>query len=158
MEKVKRPKSEVVKFIIRNVLRGQKIRTQAELARLACQKLRVGDEGYALSGRRARALAVQIPGISIRMETRHGPVPKRCPCCSHGLKKRFTKNLSGRKLLVRLSCPRCKYAGSGNKWVPSRYEFSMIKEIDGVFEFYFCCNDISSSEHFEYSCLRKSSF
>jgi len=125
--KSKIPKSEVVKFIIKEILRNQKISTQARLAELASQKLKMNDEGYRLSGRRARALAVHMPDINVQMETRHGPIPKRCPCCSHGLRKKHTKNLRGRRVIISLACSRCNYRGSENKWVPRRYVFEMIK-------------------------------
>ena len=125
--KTRRPKSEVVKFIIKEILKNQKVSTQAQLAELANQKLRRSDEGYRLSGRRARLIASQISGIDIHIQTRYGPMPKRCPCCFHSLKKRHTKNLRDRKVIVSLKCSRCNYKGSENRWIPSRYEFEMIR-------------------------------
>ena len=124
--KTKKPKNEVVKFIIKEILKNKKISTQTQLAELANKKLRRSDEKYRLSGRRARIIASQIPGVNIRIQTRHGPMPKRCPCCLHNLKKRHSKNLRGRKVIVNLSCSRCNYEGSENKWIPSRYEFEML--------------------------------
>ncbi len=128
MPKSKRPKGEVVKFIIKEILASQKVRTQTVLAELVLERLNREGESYNLSGGRVRSLAAQIPGIGIQTETRGGPAPKKCPCCSHTLKKRFTKNLYGKKLLIRIRCPRCGYTGSENKWAPRRYLFYSIKE------------------------------
>jgi len=127
MAEGKRPKDAVIKFIIKEVLKEKKAKTQAELRERVSSKLKSNDKGYSLSGRRTRVLAAELPDVDVHIQTRQGNLPAKCPCCSHALRKMYNKNLSGRKLLVSLSCRRCGYTGSGNKWMPRRYEFELKK-------------------------------
>jgi predicted RNA-binding Zn-ribbon protein involved in translation (DUF1610 family) len=119
------PSREVVKFVLREVLQGSKVKSQAELAELVREKLKKSESRYAISEKRVRTIAAETPGIRIRIKTRKGRHPKRCPACGHKLKRVYTKNLRGRKILSALRCPRCSYRGSGSKWVPGRYEFGL---------------------------------
>jgi hypothetical protein len=123
--KNKRPKDDVVKFVIKEVIRNRKVRTQTELARLSSDMLKQGSRESRITGRRARALALQMPDVKVSVETKHGSVPSACPCCSGRLKKSFTKDLSGNDILVGLSCTKCSYIGSDNRWIPRRYEFDI---------------------------------
>ncbi len=119
------PKKEIVKFILKDVLRRQRIKSQARLAEVVGKKLKQGDRQYRISAQRARIIATETPGVRVRIKTRKGKLPKKCPACNHKLKKVYTKNLRGRKVLVALRCSKCNYRGSGNKWVPSMYEFEL---------------------------------
>ena len=121
------PKKDVVKFIIKEVLQGQRIMSQAQLAEIMNKKLKKGDQNYAISGERARLLATEIPEIRIHAQTRRGSIPEKCPCCECRLRKSYAKNLYGRKVTVKLSCLKCGYKGSDSKWAPKRYEFEYIK-------------------------------
>jgi hypothetical protein len=87
------------------------------------KRLRRSSPGYVISGERARSIALNTPGIRVKIHTRRGRPPRRCPVCGHPLRKAYTRNLRGRKLPLRLSCTRCPYRGSGGSWIPSRYEF-----------------------------------
>ncbi|MHC4307821.1 MAG: hypothetical protein ACYSR7_04270 [Planctomycetota bacterium] len=101
--KNKRPKDDVVKFVIKEVIRNRKVRTQTELARLSSDMLKQGSRESRITGRRARALALQMPDVKVSVETKHGSVPSACPCCS----------------------TKCSYIGSDNRWIPRRYEFDI---------------------------------
>ena len=118
------PESGEVKFVIKEILQRGKIGSQEEMTRLVLKKLKSVDSGYAISGRRLRALALEIP-VKVRMQTRHGRLPKSCPSCGHRLRKTYTKNLYGKKIIFRLNCSRCGYAAIEGKWLPKRYEFSL---------------------------------
>jgi len=119
------PKKEIVKFIIKEALQKQKISSQNELAGVVIEKLRMGDKKYSITGKRARMIALEIP-VRVSIKTRRGQVPKRCPSCSHGLRRTYSKNLFGKKLLSRLRCQRCGYTGLEGRWTPSRYEFEKL--------------------------------
>ncbi len=119
------PKKEIVKFIIKEALQRQKISTQSELAGVVAKKLKRGDRKYSITGKRARLIALEIPA-RVSIKTRRGKVPKRCPSCSHGLKRTYSKNLFGKKLLSGLRCQKCGYRGSEGRWIPSRYEFEKL--------------------------------
>jgi len=128
MPRLRYPKKDIVKFIIREALQNKKVRSQTELVNLMKEKLRKGDRNYTISGERLRKIASDTPEIRIRIHTKHGSIPKRCPSCSKGLKKLYSKNLSGKNILVGLKCSRCAYRGHENKWVPMRYEFELARE------------------------------
>ena len=119
------PKREVVEFFLKETLQKQKITSQAKLAEVLNEKLKRGDRDYAVTGKRARMIAIETPGVKVLISTKRGRKPKRCPSCSHSLRKVYMRNLRGKKLLVALRCQRCGYTGSEGKWVPSRYEFAL---------------------------------
>ena len=121
---LKIPKKDVVKFLIKESLKKRRALSQKELAETITKELRKGESKYSITGRRARLLALEIP-VEIRIETRKGQVPKRCPACGRGLKKSYSKNLYGKKILTSLRCCRCGYRGTGGRWIPSRYYFSL---------------------------------
>jgi len=116
------PKKDIVKFFIKETLLSQRAHSQRELTEIINRKLKAGE--YAVSGRRIRSLALEIPGIKIHTEIRRGEMPDdSCPVCYSRLRKIFTKNLLGEKLLLRKQCDDCGYTGMGDKWVPKKYEF-----------------------------------
>jgi uncharacterized Zn finger protein len=119
------PKKEIVQFIVKEVLQERKASSQKELARLVNAKLKKVDDSYSVSEKRARLTALDIHGVRVTTSTKSGRIPKKCPSCSHSLKKIYTKNLKGKKLLVRLACAKCGYAGKENKWEPQRYVFEL---------------------------------
>ncbi len=119
------PKKDVVKFIIKECLQNRKMKTQKELVKQISKELKKGDKKYRISGKRARLIALQVPSIRVRIKTKHGKKPRKCPCCSHRLKKKYTRTLAGKKLLYELRCSRCSYKGTEGKWVPKKYEFEL---------------------------------
>lgn len=121
------PKKEIVQFIIKEVLQERKVSSQKELARLVNAKLKKVDDSYSVSERRARLVALQIQGVRITTATKSGRIPKKCPSCSHSLKRIYMKNLKGKKLLVRMVCAKCGYTGKENRWEPQRYTFELKK-------------------------------
>lgn len=121
---LKIPKKDVVKFVIKEALQKRKAMSQKDLAEIITKELRKGENKYRITGKRARLLALEVP-VKIRTETRKGRVPKKCPVCSRGLKRTYSKNLYGKKLLTNLKCPRCGYRGTGGKWMPRKYRFSL---------------------------------
>ncbi len=116
------PSKDVVGFVMREVLNKSMVRSQNELAEFLNKRFRK-NTGYSVSGSRARMIAIQTPGIRVRIITRKGPVPKRCPVCSSAVRRTHTRNLRGKKMLHTLSCAKCPFRGSGGKWMPARYEF-----------------------------------
>jgi hypothetical protein len=116
------PKKDIVKFFIKETLLHQKVHSQRELTNIINSKLKMGD--YSVSGKRIRSIALEIPGIRIRVDTRKGKPPEEsCPVCENTLRKIYTKNLAGNKLLLRMQCDGCGYVGKGNNWVPKKYMF-----------------------------------
>ncbi len=124
------PKREIVRFVLLEILQSQRVSSQEELTKILKEKLRRVDRSYSITGRRARMIALKTPNIHVRILTRKGGrnnKPKKCPSCEHSLKKVYAKNLKGRKFLVKLTCPRCGYQASADRWLPRRYEFELRK-------------------------------
>lgn len=120
---MRRPKGEVVKFLIKEILNSRPADSQEELSKLVRAELRKGEADLTITGERARLIALKIPRVKVLVHLKNGRKPKRCPSCYSGLRKVYTKNLKGRKVLVGLRCNKCSYRGSQNRWIPSRYEF-----------------------------------
>jgi hypothetical protein len=118
------PREDIVKFLLKDVLSGKRIGSQRELSEKLLSRLRKNDPSYSITGKRAREIALRTPGIRVRISTRSGRIPGRCPACSGRLSKTYTRNLRGRKIILRLSCVRCSYSGKSGRWIPSRYEFT----------------------------------
>ena len=116
------PKNDMVKFFIKETLLHQKIRSQKEFAEVINKKLSMSD--YVVSGKRIRSLAIEIPGVKMRVNTRKGKQPEEnCPVCNNDIRKVYTQNLIGEKLLLRIQCEKCGYVGKNDRWAPKKYEF-----------------------------------
>ena len=121
---MKRPKDEVVKFVIKAVLRDRKVDSQAMLAVLINTELKKVDPEYSITGKRLRLIVSSMPEVKIKTDVRKGSsVPARCPSCNSPLKKVWAKNLKGRRILENLKCPKCGYKGHDGRWLPRRYCF-----------------------------------
>jgi len=123
-ERLKIPQKDIVKFVIKEALQKRKALSQKELAEIITKQLRRGESKYIISGKRARLLALDIP-VKMIIDTKRGHIPKRCPACGRGLRRTYSKNLYGKRVLTGLRCSKCSYHGTGGKWAPSRYHFSI---------------------------------
>lgn len=121
------PKKEIVRFVLKDVLRKKRIRSQQGLARAIENKLKETEIYYSISPQRARMIAIETPGIRVKISNRKGMVPKKCPACSRKLMKTYSRNLKGRKALTGMKCSKCSYRGSGSRWIPGRYEFELTR-------------------------------
>ncbi|RLE10918.1 hypothetical protein DRJ04_08930 [Candidatus Aerophobetes bacterium] len=117
------PKQDVVKFLIKEILKEGGIHSQEELAEILNKKLKSVDKDYTISGRRARKIAALMPEVKVRVHTRHGEKPKKCPVCGGEVYEVYMKNLKGEKILFEIKCKTCSYTGKNGKWIPKRYEF-----------------------------------
>ena len=124
---MKIPKRDVVKFVIKSVLHRKSAGSQEEFAELVNRELRKVDEEYSISGKRLREIAISMPEVKIGVAVKKGETPRRCPSCSSVLKKKWDRNLKGRKVLRELMCQKCGYKGNTGKWVPRKYEFRVEK-------------------------------
>ncbi len=120
-----RPKQEVVKFIIKEILNSRPVGSQEELSELVKSELRKGDSDLTITGKRLRGIALKTPAVKVLVSLKKGRIPRKCPSCFSGVRKIYTKNLKGKRILVGLKCRKCSYRGSENKWLPRRYEFSI---------------------------------
>ncbi len=123
---MRRPKEEVVKFLVRGILNSRPVESQGELSGLVNAELRRGDSDFTITGKRLRLIAIRMPRVRVLVSLKKGRIPKRCPCCFSGTGKIYAKNLKGKSILVGLKCRRCSYRGSEGKWVPRRYGFSRL--------------------------------
>lgn len=121
---IKIPRKDVVKFVIKEALQKRDAMSQKELVEIITNELRKGDSKYRITGKRARIIALET-NVRIDTATRKGAAPKRCPVCGRGLKRAYSKNLLGRKLLTKIRCCRCGYSGTEGRWMPRKYTFSM---------------------------------
>ena len=122
---MRRPKQEVVEFLIKEILNSRPAGSQQELSELVKAELRKSEADLTITGKRVRLTALGMPGIKVLVSLRKGRLPKKCPCCFSGIRKIYAKNLKGRRILVGLKCRKCNYRGSENKWIPRRYGFSI---------------------------------
>lgn len=116
------PSDEVLRFVVREVLRERPARSQEAFAAAVRGRLRRADPVYAVSGARLKKVAAKA-GVRVTVATRVGKAPRACPGCGRGLEKVFFKNLVGKRVLTGLKC-RCGYRGSDRKLAPARYSFS----------------------------------
>jgi predicted RNA-binding Zn-ribbon protein involved in translation (DUF1610 family) len=123
--KKKIPKSEILEFIVRDILRKRSVDSQKELAELINRKFAESSSGFRVSPVRARLAALET-GAKILIRTKKGEAPKRCPGCGHRLDKSYIRNLKGRNTVLGMKCPRCGYEGRLGRWLPSRYGFSRL--------------------------------
>ena len=125
---MKIPKKEVVKFVTKSVLNRRIADTQAELTAMVNEELQKVDPDYAITGKRLREITVSMSDVGIKVDTKRGDTPRRCPSCNAGLKKSFSRNLKGRRILEQLRCPKCGYKGHDGRWRPRKYGFSMSRK------------------------------
>ncbi len=121
----KRPKEDVVVFILRKILKKREVDSQKKLGEMVNADLKKVEPRYTISGSRIRKICLKASGIRVIIRTKKGKSRKKCPSCGHGLRRFYTKNLKGRKLVSGAKCPKCGYRASGGKWAPGRYSFSM---------------------------------
>lgn len=124
---MKIPKRDVVKFVIKSVLRRKSAGSQEELSEMVNAELRKVDSDYSISGKRLRKIALTIKEVKIAVGVKKGASPKKCPSCSSSLKKTWDRNLKGRKVLRNLICNKCEYKGASGKWLPRKYGFSISR-------------------------------
>jgi hypothetical protein len=117
------PKRDVVELLIRESLKDRKARSQRELAGMVKSKLMKIDSDYAITEKRARSIAMGMDSVRMSVFTRTGRKPEACPVCRSEIREVYSKDLRGRKILLKAECRKCEYSGQGNKWIPSRYEF-----------------------------------
>lgn len=127
---MKIPKKEVVKFVVKSVLHKQTADSLGELTSLVNDELKGVDAAYAISEGRLRGIVASMPEIKLRIDTKKGGKPRKCPACGGSLRKVYGKNLKGRRILVRLKCPKCGYKGHDGRWMPRQYGFWLGKGRD----------------------------
>lgn len=125
---MKIPKKEVVKFVTRSVLNKKVVDTQAELTELVNEELQRVDPSYAISGKRLREITVTMRDVGMKVDIKQGDVPKRCPSCGYNLRKAYSRNLKGKKIIENLRCQRCGYKGHDGKWLPRKYGFRVTEK------------------------------
>lgn len=118
------PKKDIVKFVIKSVIKKQKINSQSELAKILKEELKKADKSYTISAKRARKIALESE-VKVKIKTKVGKIPDNCPCCNSKLEKVYTRNLAGKKILLKLICKKCEYKGLNGKWIPRKYEFGL---------------------------------
>ena len=111
---MKIPKKEVVKFVTRSVLNKKVVDTQAELTELVNEEL--------------REITVSMRDVGMKVDIKQGDVPKKCPSCGYNLRKAYSRNLKGKKIIENLRCQRCGYKGHDGKWLPRKYGFRVTEK------------------------------
>jgi hypothetical protein len=123
-EGMKVPKKDVILFVIKEVMQRQdEINSLREFTELVNHRLKMVDSKLSVSGPRLKSVFARMPGTKIVTETRHGGKADKCPSCSSALKKVYTKNLKGRKILYKMICQRCGFSGVNGRFSPKRYKF-----------------------------------
>jgi predicted RNA-binding Zn-ribbon protein involved in translation (DUF1610 family) len=118
------PADDVISFVIKNVMKKHgEIGSQKELSRLVMESLKDVDPDYTISPERVRAISLKTHGVSVSVKTRMGDETKKCPSCGHSLKRSYTKNLKGRNIMIKITCPKCGYKGLSGRWAPGKYGF-----------------------------------
>jgi predicted RNA-binding Zn-ribbon protein involved in translation (DUF1610 family) len=123
-EGMKIPKSDVILFVVREVMQKQgEISSLREFTELVNHRLKMVDSRLSVSGSRLKNVFAKMPGTKIVTETRMGGKVEKCPSCYSGLKKIYTKNLKGRKILYKVVCQKCGFSGTNGRFAPKRYKF-----------------------------------
>ena len=123
-EGMKVPQKDVILFVVREVMqKNGEIESLREFTELVNHRLKMVDSRLSVSGPRLKAVFSKMPGTKIVTETRTGGKAEKCPSCSSGLRKVYTKNLKGRKILYKMVCQRCGFSGVNGKFAPKRYKF-----------------------------------
>lgn len=121
---MKLPKRDVVLFVIKEVMQKNKdIESLREFTELVNMRLKMVDSKLSISGKRLRNIFIKMPNTKLIIETRKGKRVSKCPSCSFSLKKRYTKNLRGKKILYKVVCSKCGYSGTNGRYIPKRYRF-----------------------------------
>ena len=123
-EGAKIPKKDVILFVVKEVLqKNGEVASLREFTELVNHRLKMVDSRLSVSPPRLKAVFAKMPNTKIVTETRSGGKADKCPSCSSGLKKVYTKNLKGKKILYKMVCQRCGFAGVNGKFAPKRYRF-----------------------------------
>lgn len=124
---MKVPKSDVILFVIKEVMQKKKeIDSLKEFTDLVNMRLKMVDSSMSISGGRLRSVFLKMPGVKVVTETRKGGKTEKCPSCFSGMKKVYTKNLKGRKILYKMLCHRCGFSGTNGRFSPKRYKFMKV--------------------------------
>lgn len=119
------PNRDVILFVIKEVMQKHKdIASLREFTDLVNMRLKMVDSRLSVSSARLRSIFSKMPGTKIVTETRMGGKIDKCPSCYGGLKKIYTKNLKGRKILYKMTCQRCGFSGVNGRFAPRRYKFT----------------------------------
>jgi len=104
-------------------------RSQEKLGELVEIELKDIDRSFQISPERVRRIALEIPGIDVKVETRksRGKRPDKCPVCSKELDSLYAENLDGERIQVGFKCSSCGYRGEIEEFDPMRYEFVLTK-------------------------------
>jgi len=117
-------KKDVIFFVIKEVMQKHKdIESLRAFTELVNMRLKMVDSGLSVSQKRLRNVFIKMPGTRIVTETRKGKNVGKCPSCSSNLRKVYTKNLRGKKILYKMVCQRCGFSGVNGRFAPRRYRF-----------------------------------
>jgi len=121
------PKDDFIIQIIKNVVIKRKvIESQEELRTHVLKQLKKYDPIFVLSPKRVKKLALMVPEIKIKANTRKSPKIKklkRCPICDKRIKKIYGKNLLGKKIHIGYVCKNCAFQSDLEKFMPMKYFF-----------------------------------
>ena len=119
------PSAEVVRFEITRALKKHKtVRSQRRLAELVNENLKKVEPDFSVTDKRIRSIASRMHDVKIVISTRKGKLSEKCPSCGGRVKKSYTRNLRGRKIVCRISCGKCGFSAKNGKWHPKIYSFS----------------------------------
>ncbi len=122
---MKKVPDDLLKQIILLVMKKKKkVETQEELEKLVKKYLKRLDPEFVVSPKKIRFLALSLPQIETRVETKSTSKkpPKKCPACGGNLSYFHAVNLKNEKVVVAFEC-KCGYAGTTTSFTPAQYHF-----------------------------------
>lgn len=123
---VRLPSVDVIRFEITRVLKKHKsVGSQKRLASLVNGNLKKVEPSFSVSDKRIRSITFRMPEVKVSISTRKGKLSSKCPSCGGRLKKSYTRNLKGKRIVYRISCQKCGFSAKNGRWNPKRYSFSM---------------------------------
>ncbi|MCJ2531418.1 MAG: hypothetical protein LN413_03775 [Candidatus Thermoplasmatota archaeon] len=121
------PSRERVVGALERVLgRRRTIVSQRELKELLDSEM-AQEDGYRVSGPRARRIAYDSGLVNMEIESREGKevgTPHRCPVCGHRMNRVKNMTIFGGTVTLGHRCRNCPYWSGLKRRVPTRYTFT----------------------------------
>lgn len=119
-------KEKIIEEILNAVKRSLKIESQEELCEIVLRILKRQDKNYSLSPQRVKRLALTIPGIEVKAETKKSVRLKKidnCPVCKSMIAELKGRNLLNQEMIIGFKCVNCAYQSDLEAFMPMKYSF-----------------------------------
>lgn len=120
------PKKAVIEALKNTMRRRFRVESQEDLRRLVLKELAKTGKNYALTPLRMRRIALSVPEMEIKAETKKLTGLEKidkCPVCESEVKPFRVNNLMNRKIVIGYECVNCGYQSDLEAFMPMKYSF-----------------------------------